>query len=150
MRIWSIHPSYLDSKGLVACWRETLLAQEVLKGNTKGYKNHPQLVRFKNCQYPLRAIGTYLTEIYEEGKYRGYKFNPNKIEYFYCFDVNNLTVTKEQLIYEFNHLQDKLLKRGLSKYYENGQLIKTDEKNIKSHPLFQVVDGPIETWEKIK
>lgn len=48
MRIWSVHPSLLDAKGLVACWRETLLAQKVLQGLTKGYKNHPQLDRFSN------------------------------------------------------------------------------------------------------
>lgn len=75
MRLWSLNPSYLDTKGLVACWRESLLAQEVLKGNTKGYKNHPQLTRFKKCEYPLRVLGQYLTELYEEGKKRGYKFD---------------------------------------------------------------------------
>lgn len=37
MRIWSLHPSYLDAKGLVALWRETLLAQKVLLGATVGY-----------------------------------------------------------------------------------------------------------------
>ena len=43
MRLWSIHPRYLDSMGLVALWREALLAQAVLRGETKGYKFHPQL-----------------------------------------------------------------------------------------------------------
>ena len=38
MRLWSIHPKYLGTKGLVALWREALLAQKVLQGNTKGYK----------------------------------------------------------------------------------------------------------------
>jgi hypothetical protein len=47
MRIWSIHPKYLDIKGLVALWREALLAKHVLEGRTKGYRNHPQLDRFK-------------------------------------------------------------------------------------------------------
>ena len=36
MRLWSLHPRYLDAKGLVALWREGLLAQAVLKGQTKG------------------------------------------------------------------------------------------------------------------
>jgi hypothetical protein len=27
MRIWTVHPRYLDPKGLVAAWREALLAQ---------------------------------------------------------------------------------------------------------------------------
>ena len=46
MRLWSLHPKYLDIKGLVACWREGLLARKVLLDQTKGYKNHPQLIRF--------------------------------------------------------------------------------------------------------
>jgi hypothetical protein len=29
-RIWSLHPKYLDARGLVALWREGLLAQAVL------------------------------------------------------------------------------------------------------------------------
>jgi hypothetical protein len=48
MRIWSLHPKYLDAKGLVALWRESLLAKQALESKTKGYKNHPQLNRFKN------------------------------------------------------------------------------------------------------
>lgn len=43
MRLWSLHPQYLDAKGLVALWREGLLAQAVLAGQTRGYKRHPQL-----------------------------------------------------------------------------------------------------------
>ncbi|WP_396134581.1 pyrimidine dimer DNA glycosylase/endonuclease V [Cellulomonas sp. ATA003] len=47
MRIWSVHPRYLDRQGLTAGWREGLLAQKVLTGTTKGYRNHPQLRRFR-------------------------------------------------------------------------------------------------------
>lgn len=47
MRIWSLHPQYLDRQGLTAGWREGLLAQKVLTGTTKGYRNHPQLRRFR-------------------------------------------------------------------------------------------------------
>ncbi len=36
MRIWTLHPQYLDRQGLVALWREGLLAQEVLRGQTRG------------------------------------------------------------------------------------------------------------------
>lgn len=56
MRIWSLHPKYLDTKGLVALWRETLLAQHVLSGKTKRYKNHPQLARFKNVNTRLTLL----------------------------------------------------------------------------------------------
>jgi len=66
MRIWSLHPKYLDTKGLVALWRETLLAQHVLEGKTKGYKNHPQLDRFKRSKKPIEVINQYLAGVYAE------------------------------------------------------------------------------------
>ena len=78
MRLWSLHPKYLDSKGLVALWREGLLARAVLKGETKGYKNHPQLIRFKNHENPLAAINTYLLNVYRESERRFYNFNRKK------------------------------------------------------------------------
>lgn len=31
-----MHPRYLDAKGLVALWREALLVQAVLRGETRG------------------------------------------------------------------------------------------------------------------
>src|SRR5262249_31313629 len=43
MRLWSLHPSLLDARGLVALWRETLLAQKKLEGKTNGYIHNPQL-----------------------------------------------------------------------------------------------------------
>ena len=79
MRLWSIHPKYLDNIGLIACWREGLLARKVLLGETKGYKNHPQLIRFKNEQYSIKAIDSYLYWILKESKNRGYNFNEGKI-----------------------------------------------------------------------
>ena len=66
MRIWSVHPKYLDKKGLVALWHETLLAKNVLEGNTKGYKNHSQLTRFKNSKNPLQGINQHLEVVYRE------------------------------------------------------------------------------------
>jgi hypothetical protein len=79
MRIWSIHPQYLDSKGLVALWREGLLAQNVLLKKTRGYKNHPQLVRFKEQEDPLQALSNYLHFVCDEADQREYNFNRNKI-----------------------------------------------------------------------
>jgi hypothetical protein len=55
MRIWSLHPTLLDTKGLVALWREALLAKHVLSGSTIGYQNHPQLKRFKSSPNPHAA-----------------------------------------------------------------------------------------------
>jgi hypothetical protein len=48
MRLWSLHPQYLDPAGLVAVWREGLLARAVFAGQTTGYKHHPQLAHLTN------------------------------------------------------------------------------------------------------
>jgi hypothetical protein len=142
MRIWSLHPKYLDTKGLVALWRETLLAKNVLEGNTKGYKNHPQLTRFKNSGNALGCINLYLKVVYEESLRRGYRFDNNK------FDDNikpvTLTVTSGQVKYETEHLLKKLKTRDPEIY---SSFLK--ETNIETHPLFKIIDGDVEEWEKI-
>jgi hypothetical protein len=140
MRLWSIHPAYLDSKGLVALWREALLAQAVMKGETKGYRHHPQLARFKDCRSPLAAIASYLISVYEESLKRGYNFKRSKI-------TNRqmrlrLPVTRGQLDYEFNHLKQKLVKRNPALLTELKSVSKP-----KPHPLFRVKRGPVEKWE---
>ncbi|MGB9638962.1 MAG: pyrimidine dimer DNA glycosylase/endonuclease V [Nanopusillaceae archaeon] len=143
MRLWSIHPKYLDKSGLLGLWRESLLAQKVLEGKTKGYRNHPQLIRFKKTEDPLLYIGTYLYHVYLEGIRRGYRFNKNKI-IKYNLSLK-LPVTEGQIKYEFNHLLNKLKIRDPKKYEE----IK-DIENIEPHPLFYIINGDIEPWEKIK
>src|SRR6478735_1650275 len=116
MRIWSLHPKYLDTKGLVALWRETLLAKHVLEGKTKGYKNHPQLDRFKKSKKPLDNINHYLSEIYKEASRRNYNFDKGKIDW--NFKPTKLTVTNKQLAYECAHLLNKLQIRDLNKHKE--------------------------------
>lgn len=142
MRIWSIHPKYLDAKGLVALWRETLLAKHVLEGNTKGYKNHPQLDRFKNSTNPVELINQYLASVYNEAVERGYNFSKEKINW--DFNEETLTVTRGQLMYETEHLLNKLKIRDVDRFKE---LKKIDTP--KTHPLFIVKDGEIEEWEKV-
>jgi len=142
MRIWSIHPVYLDSKGLVALWREGLLAQNVLLGKTKGYKNHPQLIRFKNSDNPVGAIAEYLRFVIDEANKRGYNFNDNKIAK-QKFN-NQLKVTSGQVEYEFQHLLNKLKTRN-PELYKNFKKV----KNVKTHPLFNTVNGNVENWEII-
>lgn len=140
MRIWSLHPGLLDAKGLVALWRETLLAQKVLAGNTKGYRNHPQLDRFKRQPDPLAAIGAYLREVEREARRRGYRFDACKI---LCdADVPHIEVTGGQLAYELAHLKAKLKVRD-AVAYERIAAVETP----RSHPLFDVVEGGIEEWE---
>lgn len=142
MRIWSLHPKYLDSKGLVALWRETLLAQNVLLEKTKGYKSHPQLGRFKLQPDPLAAIGNYLLGVYDEAVTRGYNFNKDKIVY-QNNELKKVAVTKGQLEYELEHLKRKLKSRDPMKY----QGI-CDIKAPEAHYLFNIIGGGIERWEK--
>jgi hypothetical protein len=140
MRIWSVHPQYLDSKGLVALWREAILAKHVLEGKTKGYKNHPQLKRFKRANNPVDSIDQYLAGIYEEAKSRGYHFNRDKINWNH--QTSRMTLTDGQLKFEKDHLLAKLRLRDQSKY--NDLLL---QKEIQPHPLFEIVSGEIEEWE---
>ena len=143
MRIWSIHPKYLDSKGLVALWRETLLAKKVLEGKTRGYKNHPQLNRFKENSEPNDSINQYLSEIYQEAKRRGFNFNKEKITW--NFKKTKMSVTTGQLKYERQHLLNKLKIRDVIKYNEN-----KSELVFESHPIFKVIKGNIAEWEFVK
>jgi hypothetical protein len=136
-----LHPKYLDGKGLVALWRETLLAKKVLEGKTKGYKNHPQLDRFKKCDKSLGCIDQYLSVVYRESVKRGYNFDKTKIDF--NFNPTKLTVTTLQMNYERNHLINKLKIRDKKKYQE---LIY--KKELEPHPLFEVIEGSVEEWEK--
>jgi hypothetical protein len=141
MRIWSLHPKYLDTKGLVALWRETLLAQNVLLGKTSGYKNHPQLNRFKNHNKPVDAISAYLLAVHEESLHRDYNFNKTKIVSLNQH-VEKIYVASGQLEYEFAHLKAKLLVRDLERYEEILEITSPE-----AHPLFYIVDGHIADWE---
>lgn len=141
MRIWSLHPKYLDTKGLVALWRETLLAKNVLENKTKGYKNHPQLERFKNSDSPLENINYYLSIVFDEARRRNFVFNETKfIRINICKEI---FVNDGQLVYEMNHLINKLKLRDPLKLEEIKKI-----RKIEAHPLFKISKGDIETWEK--
>jgi hypothetical protein len=142
MRLWSIHPKYLDSKGLVALWREALLAQAVLAGETSGYRNHPQLDRFRQSADPVGAISTYLWGVYQESLQRDYDFDISKIAQ--KVGRQRMAVTRGQLGYEIKHLQHKLQARDETAY-SNVRVVRV----IKAHPMFNVVAGEVEDWEKI-
>ena len=142
MRLWSIHPCYLDSKGLVALWREGLLAQKVLQGKTKGYKNHPQLTRFKDTTNPVGALASYLRYIVNEASNRAYNFNRSKI--INKKSHGKIRVTNGQLEYEFRHLLGKLKKRDPERHIQLNTI-----KKIEHHPMFNEVNGDVEDWERI-
>ena len=141
MRLWSLHPEYLDAKGLVAVWREALLARKVLEGQTRGYRHHPQLVRFSAQPDPLAAIECYLQVILEEATRRGYHIDAGKVK----MDVRclNMEVTNGQLSHEMNHLLMKLKLRDPSGYKKL-----RDVRELRAHPLFTVVPGERAPWEK--
>ena len=151
MRLWSLSPEYLDRQGLLAVWREGLLAKKVLAGKTKGYKNHPQLIRFKASGNPKEYINRYLLEIYQEARRRGYRFSLNKIGQETDIakglkkKLKNIKVNNGQADYEFQHLLIKLKIRDKNKYRELKNV-----KHLKLNAIFKKAAGKIEKWEKIK
>lgn len=175
MRIWSLHPSLLDRRALVACWRETLLAQKVLRGLTRGYTNHPQLIRFRVHPQPLEAVAAYLSGLADEADARGYSFNraligagedvadensagknsaskncTDKVENPYV-SVARIPVPFGQLEYELAFLQHKVAGRDPEWERQlSERLAARGELAACAHPLFEVVPGAIEPWEKTK
>ena len=144
MRVWSIHPKYLDPRGLVALWRETLLARAVLKGETKGYRNHPQLHRFWKQADPVGAVERYLQFVYAEAVERGYRFDARKVQVEPLPDIALMTVTEGQLAYEWTHLLRKLSARSPAVYEQWARVAMPE-----CHPLFVPVSGDVEAWEKV-
>lgn len=140
MRLWSLHPNYLDGKGLVALWREALLAKHVLEGKTTGYKNHPQLDRFKACASPVDAIHVYLSHVFLAAKDRGYNFNSEKFNA--SKSHSKIIVTDGQLAFEVEHLKRKLATRDPNKLREIENV-----QTFKAHPMFALEKGDIAEWE---
>lgn len=146
MRLWSLHPRYLDQKGLVACWRESLLAQKVLAGSTKGYRNHPQLVRFRAAADPEAAIGAYLVGLAEEAEGRGYRFNTALVLSAEPASAAPILVTEGQLNFERQHLLAKLATRDPGRRHQLSPAMAGSVPD--AHPLFRVIGGPVEDWER--
>jgi hypothetical protein len=145
MRLWSLHPCYLDWKGLGADWREGLLGQAIILGRTKGWKNHPQMDRFKAHGDPVAAISYYLQEIHREATRRGYNYNYAKI-LNPVEEIEPLELTTGQLRYELALLSERLKRRDpewLKKIQKEHQ-----DDPPRPHPLFRAVEGDVEPWEK--
>ena len=141
MRLWTLHPRYMDARGLVALWREALLARKVLDEQTRGYRHHPQLERFRHADAPLAAIDTYLAEVYAEALRRGYRFDAGKIGLARL--AGTLEATSGQMAYEWGHLRAKLALRAPVKLAECA-LVDTPQ----AHPLFHIVTGGTASWER--
>jgi hypothetical protein len=141
MRLWSIHPKYLDRQGLLALWREGLLAQAVLLGHTKGYRNHPQLLRFRNLADPVECIGAYLSAVLIEAAGRGYSFDSLKVQR--SNGHQPIFVNRGQIDFEWQHLLLKLSSRDPIRYSQFQGVSSPD-----CHPLFQIRPGGLEPWER--
>lgn len=139
MRLWSLHPSLLDRMGLVALWREGLLAQKVLLGQTKGYRFHPQLKRFEAAKNPVAAISTYLWGVHGESRARGYNFDASKI--LMRKRPVLIPVTRGQLEFEREHLMRKLRVR------DRTSARALSKASLRPHPMLRVIAGGIEPWE---
>jgi hypothetical protein len=141
MRLWTLHPRYLDPKGLVAAWREALLAQKVLSGATRGYRSHPQLLRFRTAADPQAAIATFLHGLAAEAERRGYTFDATKI--VGACTAQKICETRGQLDYEWEHLGQKLRARAPA-FARRLRGIAEPEP----HPLFHIIAGEVRDWEK--
>lgn len=142
MRLWTLHPQHLDARGLVALWREGLLAQKVLLGGTQGYRHHPQLQRFLATPRPAAALASYLAAVHEESVARGYHFDAAKIGPGRFRGV--IAETHGQLNYEWEHLRRKLAVRDPARFRSSQSVVVPGH-----HPLFRIVPGEVREWEKV-
>jgi len=140
MRLWSLHPKYLDSRGLVALWRESLLAQAVLNGQTRGYIHHPQLIRLRNSPSPVKSISSYLQAVHAEAIQRGYSLDATK--FVPIVKIERICVTDGQLCREWEHLQARL--RIRAPLWLAGFKSPT---HPEPHSLFRIVPGKVAEWE---
>jgi len=139
--LWTLHPKYLDARGLCAVWREGLLAQQVLRRKTRGYRRHPQLERFRASGAPVGAVAEYLRAVHREAARRGYGFDATRIAP--ARFPGKLPATRGQLAHEWRHLKAKLRRRA-ARDYRRLQSVRIP----RAHPLFRVVPGPAADWER--
>jgi hypothetical protein len=142
MRLWTLHPRYLDAQGLTALWREGLLARAVLHGHTRGYRHHPQLQRFQAQPAPQVAIDCFLRAVLAESVERGYRFDATKLD-VQGDAIPRIAATRGQLAHEWRHLTAKLRQRSPA-VHARWQALAAPEP----HPMFDIVEGPVEPWER--
>ncbi len=141
MRLWSIHPRYLDPPGLGGLWREALLAQRVVEGHTAAYRNHPQARRVLGQVDPWGAIHDYLIGVWEEGQRRGYRYDRSRISEH--SGGHPMEVPRGQIEYELALLCFKLAVRN------RGALSALpDLERALPHPSITIVEGGIAPWER--
>lgn len=141
MRLWSLDPGQLDRAALVSGWREGLLAQAVLLGRTKGYTRHPQLERFRELDEPVAGVVTWLSGLADEAERRGYRFDRTRLVGEPDASLR-MTVAAGQLDLERAHLLAKCGARA------PGWAARLATEPVRAHPIFEVVDGPVASWER--
>lgn len=161
MRLWSIHPDLLDRAALVAGWREGLLAQKVLRGLTSGYRNHPQLERFRELPDPVAGIATWLHGLADAADARGYKFDRTRV--VLPAGTERLALTDGQLALEWEHLRAKVAARDPQwlaqldqrdapgpgpEPHAHTQPLPHANPHPHPHPMFDLVPGPVAPWER--
>ena len=142
MRLWSLHPKYLDRMGLLALWRESLLAQKVLAGATRGYRRHRSSSAYRAHPEPASAIAAYLQAVCEEADRRGYRFDRSRIR----GPVSPgplMEVTEGQMRHELEHLAAKLEERDPEAFQRLRGIGRPEP-----HPSFVVVPGAVASWER--
>lgn len=144
VRIWSVAPSLLDRAALIAGWREGLLAQKVLRGLTRGYRNHPQLERFRDLGDPVLGIATWLHGLADEATARGYTFDRTRVV-VPPDPTLSMPLTEGQLGLEWAHLRVKVEARDPLWW---SQIEPLQGIEVTAHPLFRVVPGPVACWER--
>jgi len=164
MRLWSLHPRYLDTAGLTAGWREALLAQRVLTGTTRGYRRHPQLERFwpgsalagqagdaigrvggDVVPWPGDRIVAFLQAVADEAATRGHAYDRTRVAGPSPGDVAPVPVAEGQVAYEWALLRAKLAVRSPAVLTHWAEVAVPEV-----HPLFTVVPGPVAPWEKLR
>lgn len=162
MRVWSIHPAYLDTKGLVASWKEGIQGLNALRNPRKPngkwamFAHHPQLIRFKRFENPELCLSEYLHFIADEADRRNYNFNRNLILPRLDENPYQIWITCGQLIYEWDFLSHKVTCR--TGFWEYGKPTINGKSTVETiaswscvvHPMVVLIPGDIECWEKVK
>ncbi|MGV0439032.1 pyrimidine dimer DNA glycosylase/endonuclease V [Corynebacterium mastitidis] len=112
LRISSLHPNLVDSKSLVVYWREALLVQNVLRGLTRAYRNHPQLDGVRSYPDPVGAVCFHLHGLVDDTDQRGCRLNLDLVR----LTVNSprdvrLSMRSGGVAYERDLLLDKVTRR---------------------------------------
>ena len=119
-----------------------MLAQKVLKGETKSHENHPRLKKSKAHPHSQYAIANYLVEIWKESKRREYNFNKEKIGYTKI--VEKIPITQSELRYEFDLLRDGTKKRTPSRHKD---LLSVKKSNAIRFLKSRTGGAPIHFWK---